>query len=138
MPEVCELTKSDYALLAYLERAKSASRKDIIKKFSRKDKSVAYRLNTLSGDGFRMLNGKVVSSATDTRYILQDEENAFRITHTGKKALYDYQINNREERRSFFAKSVLVPVFVAILTTLAVLAIEEWWPQLLRLARELL
>jgi hypothetical protein len=132
-----KLSNIDYKILHYIGKFDSISKEKLKKRFS-KINHLDYRLSLLSKIELRD-TGYVSIPIENSNYIQKEFEanpndpaspvgiakNSFRITDYGKATLLNHSEKVKADRKSFWMRSILTPILVAVATTLAVQLVQH-------------
>lgn len=134
------LSKSDYDILSYINQYDHVSKEQIIRHFNGKIYAIEHRLEILSKPEH---SKNLKCSLPDSNYLYQDYEDisrpgyqpdpvykgTYHITDVGRKALDDYRMKNKVERRKTWLNRLwgfLSGVAITILAELILLWVSKW------------
>lgn len=125
------LTNDEYALLNYINKFDSVSKKQMLNHFNGKINALEYRLSLLAEPEYENLAG-FHFPIENSNYIIEEFEyivgndgstntiskNSFHISELGKKTLQDFLSNKRSERINLWLKNAWIPIIVSLSTVL--------------------
>jgi len=116
-----KLNKYDYKIIKYVGNFESVSKEQILRKFSKKIKSIEYRLLILSQDDSDFTKVGYIHKANPI-YLEEISEKSYRITELGKKVMEDYKLEKQLTSKERWKERILGHVF-GVLTSVTVACI---------------
>lgn len=130
----------DYEILDYVSKFDKVTKEAVISHFQKSIPDVEYRFDLLCRYTYNQstrIPGYIVveckKSAGPFLDLMPEPTGFYCISDKGRKALNDYKIAQKREKRMLWLKNAWIPILVSIVTNLIISALKQLLPLILRL-----
>jgi len=130
----------DYKILNYISKFDKVTKKEVVSHFLKSIPDVEYRFDLLCKESYKhpiVYPGYIAieyKEFVDSIGVTHQKPTGFYyLSDAGRKALNDYKVTQKRERRTLWLKNAWIPILVTVATNLIISALKLLLPLILKL-----